>query len=166
MIDRRFNMPGLANGAVFPALTLPAVGGGKIDLPRDFRGSWATVIVYRGHWCPYCNAQLSAFQRALPSLTDAGVRVVALSVDTEAEASATVAKHGLTYPVAHSADPQVTSGALHTYLHDDPAFLESSGFVLDPEGRVVVAAYSSNAIGRLVPEDVLGFVRYMTSGTH
>jgi hypothetical protein len=33
--------------------------------------------------------------------------------------------------------------------------------VLDPEGRVLVSVYSSGAIGRLVPDDVIGFVRYL-----
>jgi peroxiredoxin len=37
-----------------------------------------------GAWCPYCNAQLSAFQPALDGLAEMDVRVVALSVDDEA----------------------------------------------------------------------------------
>ena len=45
----------------------------------------------------------------------------------------------------------------------DPAggYLQSTGFVLDPTGRVVVSVYSSGAIGRLVPEDVAGLIRYV-----
>ena len=38
-----------------------------------------------------------------------------------------------------------------------------SGFVLDKQGRILTAVYSSGAIGRLVPEDVAGFVRYIES---
>ena len=37
----------------------------------------------------------------------------------------------------------------------------SLGFVLDRRGKVIVSVYSSGAIGRLVPEDVLGLVRYL-----
>jgi hypothetical protein len=33
--------------------------------------------------------------------------------------------------------------------------------VLSPAGKVVVSVYSSGAIGRLVPEDVIGLVRYV-----
>jgi hypothetical protein len=40
-------------------------------------------------------------------------------------------------------------------------YLQSTGFVLDREGNVVVSVYSSGAIGRLVPEDVTGLVRYL-----
>jgi hypothetical protein len=38
--------------------------------------------------------------------------------------------------------------------------VQSTGFVLDPAGRVVVSVYSSGAIGRLVPEDAIGLIRY------
>jgi hypothetical protein len=40
-------------------------------------------------------------------------------------------------------------------------FLQSVGFVLDPGGRVIVSVYSGGAIGRLVPPDVIGLVRYL-----
>jgi hypothetical protein len=33
--------------------------------------------------------------------------------------------------------------------------------VLDPAGHFVVSVYSSGAIGRLVPDDVTGLVRYL-----
>src|SRR5207245_3750453 len=38
--------------------------------------------------------------------------------------------------------------------------------VLDPGGRVVVSVYSSGAIGRLVPQDVIGLVRYLREHAH
>jgi hypothetical protein len=47
------------------------------------------------------------------------------------------------------------------FVNPDPRYLQSTGFVLDPGGRVVVSVYSSGAIGRLVPDDALGLVRYL-----
>jgi hypothetical protein len=44
-------------------------------------------------------------------------------------------------------------------VNDDPVFLQSTGFVLDPEGNVVVSVSSSGAIARLAPEDVAGLIR-------
>ena len=49
------------------------------------------------------------------------------------------------------------------YLNDDPRYLQSTGFVLDPEGRVLTAVYSSGAIGRLMPDDVIGLVSHAKS---
>jgi hypothetical protein len=51
------------------------------------------------------------------------------------------------------------------FVNPDPVYLQSTGFVLDPAGRVVVSVYSSGAIGRLVPEDVIGLVRYLREHT-
>jgi len=41
--------------------------------------------------------------------------------------------------------------------------LQSTSFVLAPDGTVVNAVYSSSAIGRLVAEDVVGLVSYIKS---
>jgi peroxiredoxin len=154
-------MSGLANGTPFPTIELPAVGGGTLRLPDDLHGDWGVVLAYRGHWCPYCNAQLSAFQRALPSLSDEGIRVAAFSVDTEEQAAGTVQRHGITFRVGYGADAHALATALRSYVHEDPTYLESSGFVIDPTGTVAVAVYSSYAIGRLMPDDVRGVVRYL-----
>ena len=45
------------------------------------------------------------------------------------------------------------------FVNPDQVYLQSTGFVLDPQGKVVVSVYSSGAIGRLVPDDVAGLVR-------
>ena len=47
------------------------------------------------------------------------------------------------------------------FVNDAPRYLQSTGFVLDREGRGIVSVYSSGAIGRLVPEDVIGLIRYV-----
>ena len=47
-------------------------------MPETFAGQFGVVLFYRGAWCPYCNAQLRAYQRASATLADAGIRVVAL----------------------------------------------------------------------------------------
>ena len=54
-------MPLLHNGDAFPKLDVPAVGGGTIALPSALAGSWGVILIYRGAWCPFCNAQLAGF---------------------------------------------------------------------------------------------------------
>jgi hypothetical protein len=70
-----------------------------------------------------------------------------------------IAKHGLRFPVGHSALARAVADATGAFVNDDPVYLQSTGFVLDPAGRVLVSVYSSGAIGRLVPDDVAGVVR-------
>jgi peroxiredoxin len=154
-------MSRLQPGDRFPNLTMQPVGGAPLDLPDALAGAYGVVLFYRGSWCPYCNAQLRAFQRAEKSLTELGIKVVALSVDDESTTADLVAKHHLGFPVGHSADARKVAEATGAFVNEDPLFLQSTGFVLDPEGRVLVSVYSSGAIGRLVPEDVIGFIRYL-----
>jgi peroxiredoxin len=154
-------MSRLQPGDRFPNLTIQPVGGAPLDLPDALAGAYGVVLFYRGSWCPYCNAQLRAFQRAEKSLTELGIKVVALSVDDESTTADLVAKHHLEFPVGHSADARKVAEATGAFVNEDPQFLQSTGFVLDPEGRVLVSVYSSGAIGRLVPEDVIGFIRYL-----
>jgi peroxiredoxin len=153
----------LHNGDLFPTLTIDTVGGGRISLPADVAGSYAAILVYRGSWCPYCNAQLAGFARAKEKLTTEGIRVVALSVDDEPTSAALAEKHRLDFPIGYGADADAISASLGAYTNEDPKYLQGSGFVLDPNGRILIALYSSGAIGRLVADDVLGFVRYVKS---
>jgi peroxiredoxin len=150
----------LLNGQIFPSLAVPAVGGGTVSLPDDLAGSYGIVLIYRGSWCPYCNAQLASFSRAAGTLAELGAKVVALSVDDEATTAELVAKHKLAFPVGHSADAPKIAAATGAYLNDDPRYLQSTGFVLAADGTVLTAVYSSGAIGRLVADDVVGFIRY------
>ena len=101
-------------------------------------------------------------QAAAEALTELGVKVVALSVDDEETSAALVAKHKLRFPVGHSADAGKVASTTGAYVNDDPHYLQSTGFVLAPDGRVRVAVYSSDAIGRLVADDVAGYIRYLT----
>jgi peroxiredoxin len=148
-------------GDRFPSLTTHLTGGGTLVLPDDLAGSFGVVLFYRGAWCPYCNAQLRAFQRASEGLADVGAKVVALSVDDEATTQELIAKHNLAFPVGNSADAQRVAAATGAFVNDEPTYLQSTGFVLDPQGKVIVSVYSSGAIGRLVPEDVVGLIRYL-----
>jgi peroxiredoxin len=154
-------MPLLHPGDTFPQLTLNTSGGQAVKVPGSFAGDFGVVLFNRGAWCPYCGAQLRAFQRAHDSLTDAGIKVAALWVDDEETTAQFVAKHGITFPLGHSADARAVSGLTGAFLNEDPLYLQSTGFVLDPEGKVVVSVYSSGAVGRLVPDDATGLVRYL-----
>src|SRR3954469_23549703 len=162
-MERRGNLPmsTLQPGDRFPTLTVQPAGGAAFDLPDALAGAYGVVLFYRGSWCPYCSAQLRAFQRMETSLTELGIKVVALSVDDEATTADLVAKHHLGFPVGYGADARKVAEATGAFVNEDPPFLQSTGFVLDPEGRVLVSVYSSGAIGRLVPDDVIGVGRYI-----
>lgn len=145
----------------FPAITITPPDAAPLELPSVLEGGFGVVLFFRGAWCPYCNAQLRAFQRAQDNLAALDIKVVALSVDDEATTRELIDKHGLSFPVGHSADARAVAQATGAFVNEDPLYLQSTGFVLAPDGRVLVSVYSSGAIGRLVPDDVTGMVRYV-----
>jgi len=156
-------MPLLDPGDRFPPITVTLVDAPPLEVPQALAGHLAVVIFYRGSWCPYCNAQLRAFQRAVDKLDTLDVKIVALSVDDEASTRELIAKHDLTFPVGHSAAAAAIHDATGAFVNRDPVYLQSTGFVLDRAGNVIVSVYSSGAIGRLVPADVAGLVEYLES---
>lgn len=156
-------MTRLQNGQTFPAFDVPAVGGGEISIPQSLRGSYGVVLIYRGAWCPYCQAQLAGFRRASEKLAEAGIKVVALSVDDEATTVGTIDKFKLSFPVGHSVDAEKVASITGAYTNDSPRYLQTTGFLLAPDGKILNAVYSSGPIGRLVAEDVIGLVTYLKS---
>jgi peroxiredoxin len=153
----------LIEGQPFPPLALPTAGGGSVKLPGDLAGSASVILVYRGSWCPYCSAQLASFARAYDRLTHAGVRVVALSADSRSDAESTVAEHKLPFPVAYGIDPHELAELIGNYVGTDlpRPYAQSTNVLLDDQGQVLVAVYSTGAIGRLTPSDVVGYLAHL-----
>lgn len=164
---RKPNAPLLDTGDAFPALELTLTDGGRLTLPADLSRAYQVVLVNRGTWCPFCVAQLRAFQSGLARLAEEGIGVVSLSADVRERASAMVDEHRLEFPVAYGASVDRVAETLGVYYDPHPThappYLQSAGFVLGPQRTVLLAVYSSGAIGRLVWQDVLGFVKYVKS---
>jgi peroxiredoxin len=151
----------LKNDDVFPSLIFARAGGGEIHLPADLAGKFGVILFHRGSWCPYCNAQLAAFGRAADEFAEEGIRAVSVSADDRERSGALVEKHQLGFPVGYGADAQAVSAVTGAFVNENPACLQATGFILNPEGRIVTAVYSTRAIGRLMPDDVLNFVRHL-----
>jgi peroxiredoxin len=164
----------LKNGELFPTLSFPCAGGGEIRLPTDLAGAFAVILFYRGFWSSACNDQLYAFAKSADAFAQENIKVVAVSVDDRKSTEALVERVKLGFPVAYAADARAVSSVTGAIVNEDAVFLEATGFVLNPEGRVeaavytsdensedriVTIAYASGMVGRLMPEDVLRFVR-------
>jgi peroxiredoxin len=156
-------MTRLQNGQTLPAFDVPTVGGSTISIPQSLRGSYGVVLIYRGAWCPYCQAQLAGFQRANEKLAAAGIKVVALSVDDEATTVATIEKFKLSFPVGHSANAEKVASITGAYTNDSPRYLQTTDFLLAPDSKILNAVYSSGPMGSLVAEDVIGMVAHLKS---
>lgn len=148
----------LPNGSPFPQLSLPTPGGDELLLPAAARGGYAVVLVYRGAWCRYCVGQLRSFAARSDLLLAEDITTVAWSADSRATTARTVEDLHIPFTVGCEADVPQVAKALECYTDPDMTFFQSTGFVLDPEGSIMLALYSSGSIGRLGPADVLEFV--------
>ena len=154
----------LDTGDTFPSLVLKMLDGPELHMPSGLKNPWNVVLFYRGSWCPYCKSQLRSFQIGLEKLTAEEIGVLAVSVDPLDKARSTQLETGATFPIAYDVPVKETAEAIGAFYDAAPThtapYLEATGFVLGPGGKILVSVYSSGAIGRLVWQDVLAFVQH------
>ncbi|HEC28583.1 MAG TPA: AhpC/TSA family protein [Gammaproteobacteria bacterium] len=66
-------------GGKAPLFSLPNATGKTIDLSELLQKGAVVLTFYRGTWCPYCNLELSIYQKILPQIKQAGASLVAVS---------------------------------------------------------------------------------------
>ncbi len=89
----------LKAGDAFPTMTLTDQLGRSIDLAALSAEQPLVVTFYRGGWCPYCNLELRAYQKALPDIERLGARLIAISPETPDNTLSTAEKNDLAFPV-------------------------------------------------------------------
>src|SRR5258708_102030 len=57
-----------------PDFTLPGALGQSVTLSQLLTQGPVILIFYRGEWCPYCNLELRAYQKALPQFLELGAK--------------------------------------------------------------------------------------------
>ena len=91
---------------------------------------------------------------------EADVQIVALSADDEEGARSMKEEEDLSFPVLYGVDVDEMEETLGTYVqHGDPEHLQPAQFILEPDGTLALACYSSGAVGRLSAEEALAFVK-------
>ncbi len=87
------------------------------------------------------------------------MRIVALSADGEEGARKMVSDEGLSFPVLYGLDVEDAKDRFGLYIQKgEKTHLQPAQFVLDPNGVIRLACYSSGAVGRLSATEMLGVV--------
>jgi len=87
-------------------------------------------------------------------------QLLAASADSLDDTTKTVKEKQLTFPVAYDLDAKdfsLKTGA----FYDEKGFVHATGFLINRDGKIIVATYSTGAIGRLTPQDCLGLITYL-----
>ena len=84
-------------GTEIPNTIVRTIDNKEVSLKEIIGKQKSIIIFYRGGWCPYCNLHLSELQSIEADLIKLGYKLIAISMDTPENLSATIDKHNLKY---------------------------------------------------------------------
>ena len=79
-------MPNILPAQAVPDFTVPLINGGKFTLSDQLGENFTLLLFYRGLHCPICKMQLRELQRKLGDFAERGIKVVAISMDSQERA--------------------------------------------------------------------------------
>jgi len=175
----------LKTGGQAPDFTLLDASGRPVSLSERLRSGPAVVTFYRGGWCPYCNLQLRAYQRALEDITALGATIVAISPQLPDGSVSTAAMNELRFDVLSDVGNHVARsfGLVYTVPDQLRAALRSNNkalpdingddswelplpatYVIAPDRRIALAEIELDYRERLEPEEIIAAFRSLRSG--
>jgi peroxiredoxin len=175
----------LQEGDRAPNFRLPNAQGGSVELNAVLKRGPVVLAFYRGQWCPYCNLELRAYQKALPQLQALGASLIAVSPQTPEHSLSTAERNELAYPVLsdvglHVARAYGVAFDLPTELvelyqrqwNNDLVKWNGEGgwslpipatYVIGEDARIVLAHVDPDYRERLEPEAVLARLRTLAA---
>lgn len=167
-------------GTALPDADLTAADGSAVGLHDLLGGRPAVVVFYRGAWCPYCNIALATYQaQVLPTLTESGIALVAISPQLPGGVDEMTTTNGLAFPVlsdpsnalagqlgivtAPTADAQEAQGTLG--IHVAPSNADGTAgvpmpavLVVGADGTITFVDVHPDYTTRTEPEAILAAV--------
>jgi len=95
--ERAEDISPLLIGENIPDHILKATDGSDQSVSELFREKPTVLIIYRGGWCPFCNAHLADIQGAQSEIVKLGYQIVAVSPDSPENLLVTDEKQDLQY---------------------------------------------------------------------
>jgi peroxiredoxin len=81
--------------------------GQAFELSRVLKNNPVVLMFYRGHWCPYCNKQLSQLEDSINFITDKGGIVVAVTPEQPEGIDKTMKKTGASFLILHDKNLEI-----------------------------------------------------------
>lgn len=156
--------PAVAIGAPLIFFSAPDENGEPFDV-ATLRGRPILLKFFRGHWCPYCVAELRRWSELSSELDERGVQFLTICADTPEQIRKGKHKHGLNAVMLSDSDLAVTR--LYNLENKTP-LLKPSGvrrlpipttILADSDGIVRWIDQADDYRVRSQPERVLGVLR-------
>jgi len=154
-----------------PALNLPTLDHGIFDLAADAAEHFSMIVFYRGLHCPICAKYLMELARLVPEFEKRGVKVMALSSDTQERARQMADKldapglrmgYGLPLDVARQWGLYIsTSRGVTSIGIEEPAlFSEPAVYIVRPDSTLYYGAVQTMPFARPNFADLVGAIDF------
>ncbi|MAS97064.1 MAG: peroxiredoxin [Verrucomicrobiales bacterium] len=160
-----------------PDFTLKNATGQTVTLSEELKKGPVVLTWYRGGWCPYCNIQLSAYQRILPQIEELGAQLIALTPEVPDKSLSTSEKNGLKFQVLTDLNSEVAreyglvfelTDEVAGYYSDFFSMADYNGeeanqkelplaatYVIDQKGKITWAFLDADYTKRAEPRDIV-----------
>jgi peroxiredoxin len=167
-------------GDPFPEISLYDEKKRRIHLKDFWESGYAVIKFYRGHWCPYCQLELKAYQDRIEKFKEIGASIVVLTPDTYRYINKTKKKFKLGFPVLQDVNNLLARqlGIIFT-LNDDLLGLYGeykinladsqanrynqlplpATYVVDGTGQVIYKFAKADYTLRADPDEVIEFLK-------
>ena len=160
--------------------SLPNIKGEQVTLQQALNKGPVVLNIYRGGWCPYCNLELHALQRALTEIEAAGAQLIAVAPQLPDKSIESAEKHQLTFEVLSDVGNKVSRqyGLVFTlpealrpiyemfnldipgYNGDDSFELPMPAtYVINQQGEIMHAFVDADYTQRMEPADIIEILK-------
>ncbi len=103
---------------------------------------------------------MADYQRLYKEFQQHDIGLIMASVEDHATSTALLARHGVDLPFAFGLDAKEMSRAVGCYYDASDEYTEATGFMLQPDKKVYLGAYSTGVVGRIRADNALSVIRY------
>lgn len=153
-----------------PSLTLPTVDSDLFELNATLKDTenFLVILFYRGYHCPVCKSQLRDFNKHYKDFTEKGVKVIAISSDTEQRANKAKEDWRIDQlPIAYNLDLEAARkwGLFVSKKKEDseePDFFSEPGlFVVQPNKKLYASVIQTMPFTRPSAKAVLKGIEFV-----
>jgi peroxiredoxin len=101
------------------------------------------------------------FEKAADEFRKMDIALVAGSVDSLEDTRKMAEELKISFPLAYGLNAKEISRKTGAFYEGEKGYLQPSGFVINPDGKIANAVYATMAIGRLGAKDSIGLVSYL-----
>lgn len=158
----------LKPGNNVPSLDLPLTIDAQYDLAHQTPENFTVIIFYRGKHCPICKSYLEQWGSKLSEYADAGINVVAVSMDSKERANVTHEEWDTgDLPIAYNLSENSARewGLFLSSKRDgseEPVIFSEPGlFVVRPDGTLYFQVVQNAPFTRPSPDELLEGLKFV-----